>query len=143
MKTPMVVEVAAGETPSLIGEFIGETPVGSQPHRCFQSEVLRLYFLTLETWVAQSVLLHSCSSLSALECGTTQSSCHYLACPGPPATTLLRVLFDGCPSLALLPVWMNVSSLTPWSSDFHIARFSGSFGCFFVFKFVVVLLLVV
>ena len=64
-------------------------------------------------------------------------------CPGPPATTLLRVLFDGCPSLALLPVWMNVSSLTPWSSDFHIARFSGSFGCFFVFKFVVVLLLVV
>ena len=33
------------------------------PHRCFQSEALRLYFPALEPWVAQSVLLPSCSSL--------------------------------------------------------------------------------
>ena len=36
----------------------------------------------------------------------------------------------GCPSLPLLLVWMNVSSLTPWLSDFHTAQFSLSSGCF-------------
>ena len=30
------------------------------------------------------------------------------------------------PSLPLLPVWMNVSSLTPWLSNFHTVWFSGS-----------------
>ena len=29
----------------------------------------------------------------------------------------------------LLPVWMNVSSLTPWLLDFHTVWFSGSSGC--------------
>ena len=38
---------------------------------------------------------------------------------------------------------MNVSSLTPWLSDFYTVQFSGSSCCFFVFKFVVILLLVV
>ena len=33
-------------------------------------------------------------------------------------------------SLPLLPVWMNVSSLSPWLSDFHTVRFSVSSGCF-------------
>ena len=32
------------------------------PHRFFQSEVLRFYFPSLEPWVAWSVLLPSCSS---------------------------------------------------------------------------------
>ena len=32
------------------------------PHRCFSSEVLRLYFPALEPWVARSVSLPSCSS---------------------------------------------------------------------------------
>ena len=35
-----------------------------------------------------------------------------------------------CPSLPLLPAWMNVSSLTPWLSDFHTVRFSVSSCCF-------------
>ena len=35
-----------------------------------------------------------------------------------------------CLSLPLLLVWMNVSSLTPWLSDFHIVQFSVSSGCF-------------
>ena len=30
----------------------------------------------------------------------------------------------------LLPVWMNVSSLSLWLSDFHTVRFSVSSGCF-------------
>ena len=36
-----------------------------------------------------------------------------------------------CPSLPLLQVWINVSSLSPWLSDFHIVRFSVSSVCFF------------
>ena len=36
----------------------------------------------------------------------------------------------GCPSLPILPVWMNVSSLTPLLLDFHTVQFSGSLGCF-------------
>ena len=35
-----------------------------------------------------------------------------------------------CPSPPLSPVWMNVSSLTPWLSDFHTVQFSVSSGCF-------------
>ena len=35
-----------------------------------------------------------------------------------------------CLSPPLLPVWMNVSCLTPWLLDFHTVRFSGSSGCF-------------
>ena len=38
----------------------------------------------------------------------------------------------GCPSLSLLPVWMNVSSLSPWFSDFRTVRFSGSSGFLFL-----------
>ena len=33
-------------------------------------------------------------------------------------------------SLPLLPVWMNVSSLTPWLMDFHTVRFSVGSACF-------------
>ena len=36
----------------------------------------------------------------------------------------------GCLSLPLLLVWMTVSSLTPWLSDFHTVQFSVSSGCF-------------
>ena len=45
--------------------------------------------------------------------------------------------------VALLPVWMTISSLTPWLSDIHTVRFSGSSYCFFVFRLVVIFLLVV
>ena len=71
--------------------------------------------------------------LSAGKCGTAQSSSHQLA---------MSFLQPGFLSLLLLPVWMNVSSLTlvirlPYSSIFR------QFWLVFVFKFVVVLLLVV
>ena len=36
----------------------------------------------------------------------------------------------GCLSLPLLPVWIQVSSLSPWLSDFHTVQFSVSSGCF-------------
>ena len=40
--------------------------------------------------------------------------------PSLPATTLTCILS------APPPVWMNASSLTPWLSDFHTVKFSGS-----------------
>ena len=51
---------------------------------------------------------------------------------GPPPTVLF-CRESSPPSRAsppLLPVWMNVSSLTPWLSDFHTVQFSVSSGCF-------------
>ena len=35
-----------------------------------------------------------------------------------------------CLSPPLLPVWVSVSSLSPWWLDFHAVLFSGSSGCF-------------
>ena len=42
-------------------------------------------------------------------------------------------VWPGCPSLPLLLVWMNVSFLSPWLSDFCAVRFSVSSGWFFLF----------
>ena len=39
----------------------------------------------------------------------------------------------GCQSPPLLPVWMNVSSLTLWLLDFHTVQFFWQFWLFFVF----------
>ena len=116
------------------------------PQRCFQSGALRLNFPVLEPWVVPSISL---PSLSARKCGTTQSAVchltesasHHLACPIPPA--LPRVLS------AQLPI-----SAPPTSLDecfFFNSLVVGlpyilifcQFWLFFVFKFVVVLLLVV
>ena len=75
--------------------------------------------------------------LSARECGICQPllappAAHSMASLGPPATALpwRESSIPCCPSLPLLPVWMNVSSLTPWLSDLHTVRFSVSSGCF-------------
>ena len=63
---------------------------------------------------------------SVSKCGTTWSSRHCLAaCP----------LHPGCLSSPLLPVWVNVSSLTPWLEDFYTVWFSGSSGCVLFFNF--------
>ena len=66
------------------------------------------------------------------------------ALPAWPSSCCLAVhpLLPSCPSLPRLPVWLNISSLTPWLSDFHAVWLSGSFGYFFVYKFVVLLLVV-
>ena len=50
--------------------------------------------------------------------------------PSLPVAALLCVLSTPAAHLPLLPVWMNVSSLTPWMSDFHTVWFYGSSGCF-------------
>ena len=55
--------------------------------------------------------------------------------PSPPALVLQLLPCHkssppSCPSPPLFLVWMNVSSLTTWLSDFHTVRFSVSSGCF-------------
>ena len=91
-------------------------------HTCFLSEALRLYFPILAFCVAQSISLPSCSS---------QFICTQMwdrpVCKSPPCH---ESSLTGCQSLPLLPVWMNVSSLTPRLSDFHTVQFSVSSGCF-------------
>ena len=97
----------------------------------------------LEPWVERSVLLPCCSSWFICtwmwDCPVCKPSSHLVCQPLPSHKSSP----PRCPSPSLLPVWMNVSSLTPWLSDFYTVQFSGSSCCFFVFKFVVILLLVV
>ena len=47
-----------------------------------------------------------------------------------PHAALPHALFLGCPSPHLLQVWVSVSSLSHWLSDFHTIQFSVSSGCF-------------
>ena len=101
------------------------------PHSpLFYSQRFWGLFPALEPWVAWSVSLPSCSSL--LVCTRMWD----IPVHQPPPCALS--------SLPLLPVCVNVSFLTPWLSDFHTVQLSGSSGCFclFVFKFVVLLLVV-
>ena len=79
-------------------------------------------------------------SLSMHKCGATRSASCRTACPihstirHLPGSTNHRPaaspLCPGCPTLPLLPVWMNVSSLSPWLLDFHTVQFYVSSGWF-------------
>ena len=103
------------------------------PPRCPQPEVLRLYFPVLEPWVVQSDSLPSCSSQFIF----MQMWYHRVLQPpfchesSPPS----------CPSLPLLPVWMNVSSLSPCQTSRQFDFLSVL--VVFCFKIVVFFLLVV
>ena len=113
----------------------------------FSIRGLRLYFPALEPWVAWSASLPAVPPcLSMCECGAAGSASTTLwglvaeALPSPfhnpPPRWVLQLppchksSLPGCPSLPLLRVWMNVSSLSPWLSDFHTVQFSVSSGCF-------------
>ena len=62
------------------------------------------------------------SGLSTDECGTTRSASYRLTQPGLSPCCMC--------SLSLLQVWMNMSFLTPWLSDFHTVWLSGRPGWF-------------
>ena len=76
--------------------------------------------------------------LSMRECGAVGSASSCTACPVH--STVCQVfgsshvaaspVHPGCPSPPLLPVWINVSSSSPWLLDFRVVRFSVSSGCF-------------
>ena len=55
--------------------------------------------------------------LPAHKCGTALSTSRSLT---------VSPLQPGCPFPPLLPVWINISSWTPWLSDFHTVQFSGN-----------------
>ena len=105
-------------------------PLPPQPQQRFSIRGLRFYFSMLEPWVVGSFSLPSCSS---------QFICSWMCdCPvcNLPPHWIHQWLpcHESCPpgwmSPSLLPVWMNISSLTPWLSDFHRVQFSVSSGCF-------------
>ena len=104
------------------------------PHRCFQSEALRLYFSALESWVVRSVSLPSSSSQFIHTQMSDHPVCHFacLVLQWPPC----RVLFTPSTSLDECFFFNSLVVGLPYSSIFC------QFWLFFVFKFVVVLLLV-
>ena len=94
-----------------------------QHPQVFPVRGLRLYFPSLEPWVVWFVSLPGCPSQLIL----TQMW-------GIPVYQLLVCFLQtGSLSPPLLPVWMNVTSLTPWLLDFHAVWFSGSFRFLFFF----------
>ena len=74
---------------------------------------------TLLVW---SVSLPSCPSQFICMQMWDRPVCNLLLCR--------ESSLPSCPSPSLLLFWMNVSSLTPWLSDFHIVPFSVISGCF-------------
>ena len=114
------------------------------PHRFFQSEVLRLYFPSLEPWVARSVSLPSCSSQFIC----TQMWDHPFCQPLP------HLPQSSSYHLAVSPLHPAAHSAPPSGLDacfffnslvvgFPYSLIFCQCWLFFVFKFVVVLLLVV
>ena len=105
------------------------------PHRFFQLEVLRLYFPTLEPWVARSVPLPSCS----FQFIHTQMWDHTVLQLPPCCVSSLPQLPVSAPPTGLDECFFFNSLIVrlPYSSIFC------QFWLVFIFKFVVVLLLVV
>ena len=85
------------------------------PHRFLQPEGLRLYFPMLDPWVAQSVSLPSSSSQFI----STQTWDHQVYQLPPSCVSSPFWLPVSVPP----PVWMNVSSLTPWLLYIHASVF--------------------
>ena len=99
-------------------------------HRCFQLEILRLYFPMLEPWVVWSVSVTSCSCWFICVRIWDSPGCKPLPCWVCQPLPCHESSLPGCPAPPFLPVLMNVSSLTPWLLDFHTVQFSVSSGCF-------------
>ena len=120
-------------------------------HRFFHSEVLRFYFPSTEPWVAWSILLPVVRpSLSTHKCATAWSTSHHLTwCANHPWPTSVLQPLPCCKSF---PPRLPISAL-PTDLDecfFFKSLVVGltyslifwQFWLFFVFKFVVLLLVV-
>ena len=102
----------------------------SIPTGVFSQRFEALFPPALQPWVVWSVSLPSCSSWFICK-----QMWDHPVCKLPPRPVLRlppchESSLPDCPSPPLLPVWMNVSSLTPWLLDFHTVQFSVSCGCF-------------
>ena len=109
------------------------------PHRCFQSEVGG--FISPSWSPGLGCLFCSPEFLPVYLCVNVGPGVCQLQ-PGLPHSTILHLtgsasrsltvspLRPSRPSLPLLLVWMNVSSLSPWLSDFYTVQFSVGSGCF-------------
>ena len=118
-------------------------PPGLSMHECGASGSASHHLVaSTSRRLATSPLCPGCPSvppgLSVQECGAAGSASHHLvgsaSCSHLTGSAIhclaVSPLHPSCPSLPLLPVWMNVSSLSPWLLDFHTVRFSVSSGCF-------------
>ena len=113
-----------------------------QYSQVFSVRGLRLYFPMLEIWVAQSISLPSCFSWFICTQMWNQLLHQLPPCPVHLPLPFSESSRPGCLAPALLPVWMNVSSLTPYLSVSIQFDFL-SVLVVFCFKVVVVLLLLV
>ena len=71
-----------------------------------------------------------CASASLPSCSSQFICTQMWDCPVLQLPPCCESSLPGCQSPSLLPIWMNVSSLTPLLSDFHTVRFSVSSSCF-------------
>ena len=115
-------------------------------HKFLRAEVLRLYYPSTDTLDCTVCLILQLFLLVYPHCNVgllsqpaaasldLSDSCCFTTC----------ILCLHCPSLPLLTVWMNVSSLTPCFLDFQYSSIFWQFwGFFVVVKLVVIFLLVV
>ena len=109
---------------------LGVSPAAASTPTGVFNQRFEALFPRLEPWIARSVTWStSCCLSSQLQLCPPCSTIRHLA--GSTSRLLALSPFrPGCPSPSLLLVWMNVSSLSPWLSDFHTVRFSVSSGCF-------------
>ena len=107
-------------------ERLAVSSATSTPTGFYSQEFRSFIFPALEPWAMRSGL--GLAPQVALM-WTAHSSgfclCHLLT------AAIQYPLHPGSPSPPLLLVWMNMSSLNPWLSDFHTVLFFGSSGYFF------------
>ena len=109
---------------------LGVSPTAASTPKGFSISSLGLYFPVLEPWCCAVCFTLSLFLPVYLHANVGPQGPPATASQGLPATFCRESSLPSCPSPPLLSVWMNVSSLTPWSSDFHTVRFSISSGCF-------------
>ena len=86
--------------------------------------------LFLSSAIPPGLSMHEYGAAGSASCRTAcpvRSTIRHLSGSGHVAK---NPVCPGCPSLPLPTVRTNVSSLSPWLSDFHAVRFSVSSGCF-------------
>ena len=102
-----------------------------QPPEIFTARGFEALFPWAGTLGCEVCLAPHLFLLVYLRANMAPPACQLPPClPWSPATALPSVLSTLTARLPLLPVWMNVSSLTPWLLDFRTVQFSSSSSYF-------------